>query len=454
MRLDLKDLNDSIEDSSFNFPKPKQTTRKLNILDPSNWISESDNASSPLIMNKGQSHMQNSSPCSIVMYNIEALKDRSDEMPSKFTSNDHNDASVGMSMAESTPKKKTRKATKVSKSSKKRSKSKEESTLGGFSKKQLREVNKAVRKKEELLSEMILHVSQQVYETEVDKNYLLEKFTESNVEPFASSLPIIYWRRKLGARYDAEKDIFLPCETSYRMERTFIIFLKGNDFIESLVTKNLELLIVECKNFMNQQFSELNYHPILVVRGYQQSLSKIRSLEEKKYKRAVLQSMNQNLPLHCSSKSKNQASDGDSLTDREIENLVNEHQMHLNFNFFPMRTTQESIDWMHSFTHTIANSLYDKYERNMDLSSIGSVKSGSDPKTTFLQSIKMFKLMTTPKTERLYNFYKNLVDIHSRYQKSNSLGTDFLHKNIVPPSVDEAMHRFFTSADPNEVIHE
>ena len=116
-----------------------------------------------------------------------------------------------------------------------------------------------------------------------------------------------------------------------------------------------------------------------------------------------------------------------------------------------MRTAQEAIDWLHSFTYTIGSSLYDKFQRNSSLANIGTVRLGSDRRTTFIELLKKFNLMTQPRAEKLYEYYTSPIAMYKRFLKSDTLGT-VNGKNIVPPSANAAMKRVFTATDPSQVI--
>jgi len=322
-----------------------------------------------------------------------------------------------------------------------------------YSKKELNEANKVTRKKEELLSEMVIQIPSFLYDTDFEDEYMKQIFVEAQVEKTNCKLPIISWKRKVKAMYDAERDIFIPCKPTEINEKNVVIYFKAKDFVNSLIERAIPLLVYACREEVKHHNQSSVSHIIIIVEGYVQFLSKIRNMEDKRYKKAVLDKLNPNDDKTGNKKLKKQE-ESISLAAKEIDQLVNETQISLNVNIFPVKNNKDAISWLQSFTYTIAFALYDKFERNISLANLGTVKSGTDTKSTYFQTVKQFRLMTEPKVEKLYGFYNSVFALYSRFQTNESLGTDNFGKNIVPPSTESAMKKLFTSDDPNDVVHE
>lgn len=321
-----------------------------------------------------------------------------------------------------------------------------------YSKKELKEANKVTRKKEELLSEMIMQIPSTLYEACFQKEHLKEIFIYPEIENTSTALPMISWMRKVKARYNSERDVFIPCSPTKRKEKNLVMYYKAKDFVNIVIDGTLQLMVNLCQT----NYGEGQELPvIIIVEGYDQFLNKIRNMEETKYKKAVLAKLNPSDPLNDSgNKRAKKPTEEISLTPKEIDQLVNEAQLTTGVNIFPVKNNQDAINWLHSFTYTIAYALYDKFERNISLANLGTVRSGTDTKSTFLGTVKQFRLMSTPKVEKLYGYYPSIFALYSRFSTNNSLGKDNFDKNIIPPSTEKSMKKLFTSEDPNDIIHE
>ena len=459
----------SILNSSFSFIAPEDDHKAAScntaILDVVNWLSDSGDESSLILKsaadttgvtlksNVKSSHEStpklniNKNRSSIRTFGVSSKH----LMPIDRRVADLSDPIESSSPLESSSNRFIQTNRKVVQTAKKRSKV--PVSTEPYSKKELNEANKVTRKKEELLSEMVIQIPSFLYETDFEDEYMKQIFVEAKVEKTNSSLPIIFWKRKVKARYDAERDIFIPCKPTEINEKNAVIHIKAKDFVNSLIEGAISLLVDACREEAKRHNQTAVSHIIIIVEGYVQFLSKIRNMEDKRYKKAVLDKLNPNDDKTGSKKLKKQE-DSVSLSAKEIDQLVNETQVSLNVNIFPVKNNKDAINWLQSFTYTIAYALYDKFERNISLANLGTVKSGTDTKTTYFQTVKQFRLMTEPKIEKLYGFYTSIFALYSRFQTNDTLGKDNFGKNIVPPSTESAMKKLFTSEDPNDVVHE
>lgn len=317
----------------------------------------------------------------------------------------------------------------------------------------LKEANKVTRKKEEILSEMILQISLPLHDSMFDDEYLQAHFKESNVRKTYSRLPLISWRRKVKADYDLEKDIFIPCEQKEIKERILVLYYTAGDLIAKIHDKTVTEEIRLALESERLHDGSLSYHMIIVVEGYDLYVAKIKQQESKKYQAEVLSQVQPCMTASQSNKRKAQEPLKLPVKADDIEGLMTSCMIANNVTIFPVKNNKDGIEWLLSFTYTIGSAYYDKYNRNIELSNLGRVKSGTDKRSTFLESIKQFKYMTTPKAEQLHGFYPSIVSIYDKYSSSDSLGT-FGGKNVLPPLVDGAMKKLLTSDDPNAMINE
>lgn len=227
------------------------------------------------------------------------------------------------------------------------------------------------------------------------------------------------------------------------------MYYKAEEFVNSIIDATLQLVVELCKS---DHSNGKDLPVIIIVEGYDHFLNKIKNMEDKKYKKAVLEKFNAN--DQDNTRARKRKALEISLTPKEITELVNDAQLSIGVNIFPAKNNHDTVNWLHSFTYTIACALYDKFERNTLLANLAKVRSGTDSKSTFFGSIKQFRLMTTPRVEKLYGFYPSLFSLYSKFQTRASLGKDHFDKNIVPPSTEISMKKFFMSQDPNDVIHE
>lgn len=319
--------------------------------------------------------------------------------------------------------------------------------------KDLKEANKVTRNKEEILSEMVLHISLPLHDSLFDDEHLQALFKDSNVRKTYSRLPMISWTRKVKADYDTEKDIFIPCDPKEIRERILVLYYAAVECIAKIHNGNLADEIHRALEKEVSQDPSLNYHMVIVVEGYDGYVSKLKQQEGKKYQAEVRSQVNPEISASQSNKRKAQEALELPVQAEEIEGLMTSFMIANNVTIFPVKNNKDGIEWLRSFTYTIGSAYYDKYNRNMELSNLGRVKSGTDKRSTFIQSIKQFKFMTTPKAEQLFGFYPSILSMYEKYSSSDTLGT-YGGKNVLPPMVDAAMKKLLTCEDPNAMIND
>ncbi|KAK6203426.1 uncharacterized protein RJT21DRAFT_139168 [Scheffersomyces amazonensis] len=318
----------------------------------------------------------------------------------------------------------------------------------------LAKANRVTRTKDELLSEMTIYLSKNHFR-HFNKDEFESILAPTNLVFYEDDdLPLIYWKRLVSAKYDKAQDIFIPCQTTYITEKNIVIYYTAENFFDKIQNNLLKNDISRVKR---KNLPSNNEIPVItiVIEGLELFINKIKQKENRKYKEAVIQRMNPNDDNQQKSKKRKSDEVEDiNLSSKEIEFILQKTEFEYNVVLFPVRNAKEAMIWLQSFTYTIAYALYDKFERNSSLSNIGTIRSGKDIKSTFLQTIQQFKLMTESKAERLYMFYPNVQALHKRLIEHGTLGQDESGRNIVPPSSDIAMRKFFTATDPHSAINE
>ncbi|KAI5963003.1 EME1 [Candida pseudojiufengensis] len=314
-----------------------------------------------------------------------------------------------------------------------------------FTSKELQLANRVSRKKDELHEEMEIWINKDSMDLfEDEKEEFKSTVSESDFE-----LPIVFWKRNVTAEYIKEKDYFIPCTPKKVVQKTFILYYLAQDFVTKLSNDVLKQEVLQAEKLMCEK-SVNKYHIIVMVECYDQLINKLKAYKQRQFRTQVLSGMN----VDEQNKRKKSDDEISILPEHsEIEKMINKIQLDLKINIFTTRSRSESLMWLNSFTYTIASSLYDKYERNEKLANLGTVKSGSDAKATFIRSMQHFTRMTQQKAEILHFSYKTMHQVYHKLRADGTLGKDSAGRNIVPPTVDNAMLNFFTSDDPNKAIN-
>lgn len=313
-----------------------------------------------------------------------------------------------------------------------------------FKDKEWREANKVTRKKELILGEMVIEIAS-CLKKNIETPYFRQIFELPVVRNTYLEVPLISWKRRVRAKYNKDEDLFVPCELTEISERVLVLFYEADNLVEKIQQETLQEDVDKALARARVENPLLKYHLLIIVPGIREYLRKLQTIEDRQYREQMLEKMNE--PVR---KRKLQEV---SITASEAQKLVHSAEVNMGINIFTSRSIEETIDWLHSFTYTIGAALYDKFERNPELANLGSVKLGSDQRTTFIEMVKKFNLMTAQKAEKLYEFYTSPASLYEKFCQSDSLGA-VNGKNIIPPSVNAAMRRVFTSTDPSQVIND
>lgn len=283
-------------------------------------------------------------------------------------------------------------------------------------------------------------------EEKIMTDHFKECFEASTIRRTYFELPLVTWKRRVTASYNAEQDTFVPCDPKEISERVLTLFYEASELVENIQNGIVELHIQAALRRAKLEDPLLDYHLVIIVPGFREYLRKLQSAEDKRYREQIQEKMNE-------TSKRRKTLEPVSITANAAQNLISDAEVSLGVNIFMTKSLEETIDWLASFTYAIGNSLYDKHERNPEFANFGRIRLGSDRRSTFVEMMKKFNLMSNTKAENLYKFYTSPISIYKRLQKMDNLGT-LNGKSIVPPSVNSAMKRFFTATDPSQVIND
>lgn len=317
---------------------------------------------------------------------------------------------------------------------------------GGWTNKEWRHANRATRKKEEIMAEMILEVALCI-DCKLKSLYFSTKFENMSVRNTYMEVPLLLWKRRVKAKYNREKDVFVPCELTEISESVYVLLYEGADLIWRIQDGTINEDLQKAKKRIAFDNPETSFHIFIVCPGFDAFLRKLQAAEDKEYRRSMLEE----LKSTESNGRKSKKGDPIEFTAAQALKLRVQTEINLGVNIFTCRDMDEIIDWLYTFTYTIGSSLYNKLERNPEFSNIGNVKLGSDKRTTFLNMLQQFNLVTAVKAQKISQFYPSPASMYQRFIDHEDLGS-FSGKSVVPPTVNNTMRRVFMSTDPDQVI--
>ncbi|KAA8902139.1 hypothetical protein DIURU_002933 [Diutina rugosa] len=299
---------------------------------------------------------------------------------------------------------------------------------------QLQEANRISRSKEELLGQMTLYFPHSVYNG-FDKPALAHHFPGDRMATYTCELPLLYWRRRAKCVWDERRRQFLACRPFDIDESVAVLFYNADDFVDKLTTDTLQDDVTAAK----QTYPEL----IVFVEGLDLIYRRIRKLVNAHHRADMLDKMGE--------KSTRPKEPIPSYTVDDIVHKINALQHHHRVNVFSVNSHQEVGEWLALLTVCVAERYYGA---SKDPRGGAHVKSGSDSESTFVSAMMQFRMVTRKKAQSLYSAFPSLQKVYDQLRIHGSIGVDSEDKNIVPPSVDRMMLKFFTADDPSTPVME
>ncbi|ODV86326.1 hypothetical protein CANARDRAFT_27557 [[Candida] arabinofermentans NRRL YB-2248] len=197
-----------------------------------------------------------------------------------------------------------------------------------------------------------------------------------------------------------------------------------------------------------------------MINGYDQFIQSLKAKNNRDYVAKVMQEMNgttnSNSQTSRKNKQQQQKKKNDEFQKYSLEEFMNKtteleifHDIHI----FPIKGLNELVEWLKSFSYTITTKHVDPLERNSDLSTISSIKSGTDNKDSYLKSLQQFKYVIENVAKKIYGLaptFGNLYDKLNSYDelKDNNGG------RLVRSDVESGLRKVLLSDDCNELLDE
>lgn len=323
-------------------------------------------------------------------------------------------------------------------------------TINGhnYLKKDLNQVNKKKRKKE-LLNEMKVFISKNIYEKYFDNRDISNDFDEFKIFVHDLKQPMIFWKRKTTAEFDENVDLFVPCSETDVVENCVIFFCTAEEMYKKIIENTFESEINDCfSDFLHyNQCEELN--KIVLVYKYSQLIKRLDNEKNSRYKREILKRLNTNDKTIIKKKKEIEK----ILTTKEMDHILNLIQLKNKLNIISINSYEDIVKYLKSFTYSLSLSKYKNSKEKYTISNLNVIKLGNDSKSVFINSVSQFKLMTEFKSINLYKIHKSIYSLYNTLKKKGNLGDDFDKKNVVPPSVENAIKITLLSDNPDDLIY-
>ncbi|CAN3365342.1 hypothetical protein DICA2_E26038 [Diutina catenulata] len=294
---------------------------------------------------------------------------------------------------------------------------------------QMRTANRVSRSKDELVGEMALYMPHAVYDR-FNKLDLASVYANAKLETYASDLPLLYWQRSSSCVWDEEQQLFLPTFPYQAVDDTAVLFYEAPEFVDGL--DQVARDIGEAK----QRHSKI----IVMVQELDKHFKKIQNAQDRAFREQVRRRM----------EGDEVATPPDSADSvKQINRRITAFQLKHQVNLYPVRTNTEACEWLFTLGHTLAANYYTRTAGISD-----RPRSGRDRKTVFLSAVTQFKMMTDKRAQTLYSCFPSFAQLSQVLTRHGAVGKDVDGKNIVPPTVEQALLKAFTSDDPNASVYD
>ncbi|KAG7763900.1 hypothetical protein KL931_004937 [Ogataea haglerorum] len=302
-----------------------------------------------------------------------------------------------------------------------------------FKSKELKQVNKMQRTKDELLAEMSVEIETRLHaklaEINADFDSLLAPI---KVDTAPLYLPLIQFKRQVKAVYHEQKGTYVPIETCMKTELTVVLYYDAADVVDKIKDDTLRTIILKVKRMRQDA------NVVLMINGYQQHLQTLRAQHNRAFVSQVMRRMDNDKTQRvlCPANS--------TLSAETVRKKLVELEVFFGIHIFPIKGLRELVDWIRSFSYTIAQKSYDPRERNPELANIGNIRCGQTPEECYQESLKQFKYLVTSSARTLAKKYPTLVQLADKLQTRAP--------SLIRTDVEQNLRKVFTSTDPNELL--
>lgn len=321
----------------------------------------------------------------------------------------------------------------------------------------LKQVNKIKKTKEDLTAEMIASFDTSLLSSLKCVNPNFSKFLEpvgitTHLDP--DTYPTIKFQRKVSAVYFSSAGVFVPVKPHIEYEGTLALFYDAKELPSLLEHNSLDKTL----SYVSKKYRTSKI--VIFLNGYSSYLQSITSKLNRQYVDKVRreislqsqseQNMDDNANVKPSQpdkkkrKKSRKAKAAEQIntlqfTAEQIRAQLLHYEFNYNVHMFPIKGLKDLVTWIKSFGYTLSSRHIDNGERNIEFAHIGTVKSGKDASSSFLEMIQQFKFIT-PATAKRFIKESKIDTIKKLYRAVNidepitgNSGRPLLRKNAYDP---------------------
>ncbi|KAG7874444.1 hypothetical protein KL938_005059 [Ogataea parapolymorpha] len=302
-----------------------------------------------------------------------------------------------------------------------------------FKSKELKQVNKMQRTKDELLAEMSVEIETRLHAKLAGINADFESFLAPiKVDTASLYLPLIQFKRQVEAVYHEQKGTYVPIDKYMKTESTVVLYYDAAELVDKIRDDTLRTIILKVKRMRQDA------NVVLMINGYQQHLQTLRAQHNRAFVSQVMRKMDHGKTQRVLGPANN------TVSAETVRKKLVELEVFLGIHIFPIKGLRELVDWIRSFSYTMAQKNYDPHERNRELANIGNIRCGQTPEECYQESLKQLKYLVTSSARTLAKKYPTLVQLADKLQTGVP--------SLIRTDVEQNLRKVFTCTDPNELL--
>ncbi|KAH3677015.1 hypothetical protein WICMUC_001921 [Wickerhamomyces mucosus] len=318
-------------------------------------------------------------------------------------------------------------------------------------KKKFKEVNKVRNNRPDLLEEMIINIPlylQSIMEKVDYKEILLSIQINDRVIPHHDNL--ITFTRKSVSKYNAKDDLFYPSDVHLIQEKVAVLLFPMDDLIDRIEKGGMLETLQSFRNEHNNKFN--NY--IIILLEYDKLIKAIKSREQRLHREKIQQLYDNDVPSSntAANTKKRKKSKDISVTLSDLESTISGLEIN-GFKIFPTKSIQETLQWLSSFTFTIASSRYDIRQRNPEFANTPSSSKGKGLKDTMVKMLATLHGITESKAQVLINGDETFKSIVMKSIQGKSLNKGYGRENLNFPT-ELMIKRLFTTENEGDFVRD
>lgn len=306
-----------------------------------------------------------------------------------------------------------------------------------------KDANTVTRKKEDLLSEMVISIPDSVLSL-IKSKQCEEILFGIEIREYHKGDPFITWQRKVNAEYDQVTDSFMPTSPRVIEEDKCCLVYDAKDFVTIM---SMETILNKLNRFKkdNPRFSTI----VIMLIGWDQLVQKVKNAENRRYTERIRGSSVED----PNKRRKKKQSLEEQLNLEELETTLAQLKVY-GFRIFTTKNVHETTVWLQSFTYAIAQARYDKLVRHPEFANVGNIKSGKDIRDTYFKMLLELKFVTEPRAKRITNNFPSLSSLYQTVQQCNGrlpYGDD--GRAVMNTNIESTIIKLFKSHDDKELLH-